>query len=93
MKTLQKEVIAAEKKVAEVEDAAKQATQAYNSASDERKPETLIQMLEAKAAAERPRQAAERLKKDFTAAQQAYVKLLLEEPPRKGPASSAGSKR
>ncbi len=73
IKRLQKEVLAAERKVEQAKNYIKKASDAYEAASDEDKPEALIRLLDAKAAARKPCDACEKLKKDFLSAQAAYI--------------------
>ncbi len=52
------------------------AQQAYEAASNEQKPEALLHMLEAEAAARKPMTAYRQVLNEFQAAQDAYRRLL-----------------
>ncbi len=76
LKKLQKEVLVAQRKALQATKIRSGADKAYESASDEQKPDALLRMLESRVAAEQPVEHYSRLRRDFFAAQEAYLKLL-----------------
>jgi hypothetical protein len=77
LKKLQKEVLEAEHEAQVATAAYQQVWQAYLSAKGDKKYDALLPYLEAKAAVQKPQRRWQELNRDFEAAQEAYVQLLV----------------
>jgi hypothetical protein len=92
LKSLQKDVLDAEAKVQEAQNAFQRAQWAYTSASRDHKPEALLRMLESQVAIEKPDEHSRQVNRDFQAAQQAYLKLITPAKPKPQPVDAASAK-
>lgn len=79
VKKLQKEVLTAEQTARGVGVRAKEAKEAYNSASNDQKPDALLLMLEAGAKSHKSMVAFKQVQSDFDMAKRAYFNLILDE--------------
>lgn len=79
LKRLQKEILVAEHAARQAREDANKAGKAYATATDEKKPDLLLAMIEAQAKSEKPYRSFEQVRNDFDAAQRSYRKLLLAE--------------
>jgi hypothetical protein len=79
LKRLQRDVLAAQEKLTEAKEAEIQPTHAYQSATNEQKPDKLIPMLEAQSRTQRTVLSYNKIKEQFGAAQQAYLQLMEKE--------------
>jgi len=79
LKKLQKALLVAEQAAKQAITKRDVAKKAYDTASNARKPDALLRMLEADAKSRKPVESLMKMRKDFGAAQQAYINLLLAE--------------
>ena len=79
LKRLQKEILIAEHAAKQATDQSTEAANAYKIATDNRKPELLLEMLDAEARSRKPVENCKRIRADFEAAKRAYIKLILGE--------------
>lgn len=94
LKDLQKHVLVAERAAKQAKENANEAAAAYESASDEEKPDALLRMIEADAASRNPMERYKQVRLDIDAAKRAYLNMLLAAPANaeEGPAENESAK-
>ncbi len=84
LRKLQSEVLVMDQKLSEVRKAERRPMRAYQSASDDQKPDKLIAMLDAQSRTRKAMVACGKVNNEFRAAQQAYLQLLWKESDAEG---------